>query len=181
MSIERKGGEAVFEKVTQMAKDVLMRDGFHSPTLIAIGDISSHATQIGGTPTTHAERASMMKVIGYAFALEQSLGSLHQVIMVTEGWAATPNEEGEITTTPSKDPNRKEVLVISMLDLVEERTQIGIYDMRRDTDGKLTGLEKWEPVADGLEERAYLLEYFVEGYTKARASKRATNGKQTPR
>ena len=166
--------------ISETAQEVLLRDGYHAPTLFVFGNKGGSAIQIMGDVETFRERAAMMQHIGAELAAEKKLGELRRVLLVSEGWASVP-EDGKIPKIPpSEDPNRKEVLLIAMMDLEKVETQISMFEMLRDEKGQLTDLASVEQEMKGSETRAYLLEEFVSGY-QGSIRNRKENGWQVPR
>ncbi len=180
MSPERKRGRSKLESISETAQEVLLRDGYHAPTLFVFGNKGSGVVQIMGDVETIRERAAMMQHIGAELGAKKKLGELQQVLLVSEGWASVP-EDGKIPEIPpSKDPNRMEILLIALMDLEKVETQILMFEMLRDEKGQLTDLASVEQEMKGTETRAYLLEEFVSGY-QGSIRNREENGRQIPR
>lgn len=159
---------AIFEKISKIAQEVALTQGAHIPTLIVIGKQGSTAVQFPGQAETHHERATLMKVIGFDLAFNRHLGALKQVCLINEGWVSVGSDETAPKVIPSKDPNRKEALIVVMIDLQENQTRMLLFEMIRDAEGKLTDLPRMDIGPPDIEIRAYLLEKFVAGYQKAR-------------
>jgi hypothetical protein len=75
------------------------------------------AGQIPNMPPTHGERVELMRFLGQAAAKSGRINQLQQVFMVTEGWMSEPREEKGELIRPSEDPNRKEVLIVSAIQM----------------------------------------------------------------
>lgn len=184
MSIERKGGEPVFEKISQIAQEVALAHGAHVPTLIVLGERGSTAVQVSAQTDTHQARAALMKVIGYKLADVGNIGPLKQVCLVNEGWVSMASEEAAPDMVASKDLQRKEALIVAMIDLQANQTRMRLFEMVRDAEGKLIDLPPLDLGPPDSEVKAFLLEKFVDGYQKLSARRKAMptqNGGQMSR
>ncbi len=180
MSPERKGWRSKLETISETAKALLLRDGYHAPTLFVFGSKGGSVIQIIGDVGTIRERAATMQHIAAELAAEKKLGELQQVLLVSEGWASVPDDGKIPEIPPSEDPQRMEILLIAMMDLEKGETQILLFEMLRDEKGKLTNLPSVAQEMKGTETRAYLLEEVVSGYKEA-IKKRNENGRQIPK
>ena len=115
MSPERNQYYITIEEIISNAKEVMLREGKHIPVLIVEGGKNLIAGQIPNMPPTHGERVELMRFLGQAAAKSGKIDQLKQVFMVTEGWMSEPSEDIPERIRPSGDPNKKEVLIISMI------------------------------------------------------------------
>ncbi len=138
------------EFITRHAKELTLRDGFHAPTLFAIGSASALAGELEEMPDTHVARVRLMHRTGQFLGEQDALGALQQVIFITEAWMHVFPQDAE-TGRPARDASRLEVLCIARLTLLDLQE----YDL---------GDEDGEERADSP-----LLRAFASGYRTARA------------
>jgi hypothetical protein len=93
---------------------------------------------------------------------KQNVGDLKYLIFVVESWLSLP-KKGEPYIQPSKDPKRKETLMITTLDVAQNTQGVVIYQMIRDKWGRLIELNK-RPFPDEVTVESPLLPAFVAGY-----------------
>lgn len=168
MSAEKKSGSLTFEEVISNAKEIMLRDGVHNPALIVEGNNSLIAGQVNDMPYTHGERVQLMRYLGQATAKSGRIKQLNQVFMVSEGWLSIPSDTKQDNIRPSQDPDRKEVLIISGIQIREQKKQIKALEIVRDENNLVTGLEEFLPAATQDQEIAIpLLDAFVEGFQTA--------------
>ncbi len=77
--------------------------------------------------------------------------------------------EDKLKMRPSEDPNRKEVLIISAIQIKERKKQMKVFEILRDSHGQVVGLEEFSPdekKEDVLVE-VPLLDAFVDGFQMA--------------
>ena len=78
-------------------------------------------------------------------------------------------ENNEVNdNSPSLDPNRKEILIITSMELVcKHRTSLAIFEMVRDSKNNLTKLaeiKELESSQENLKVKSSLLDAFVAGF-----------------
>src|SRR6266498_3072551 len=148
MSPEREQEHITIEEIISNAKEIMLRDGQHLPTLIVEGSKNLVAGQIPDLPATHGERAELMRFLGQAAAKSGRVDQLQQVFRVSEGWMSEPSEDKSTEDIrPSQDPNRKEVLIISAIHMKERKKQMEIFEILRDSNERVVSLEKFLPDA----------------------------------
>jgi len=154
-----------FELITQLAQEVLLRDGSHAPTLIVDGSTNPVAIQIDQLAPTFEGRAHQMFVAGQSLAHTGSAGRLQGVYFISEAWLSQGQGGKPPHMRPSKDPKRIEVLMVSGLEINPRQVRLAIYEMRRDGDGALREIKPWE-FPDDPDDAADtpLLEAFLAGF-----------------
>src|SRR5215216_432333 len=145
MSPERSQYQISLEEIVSNAKEILLRDGQHVPTLIVEGSKSLVAGQIPDLPATHGERVELMRFLGQAAAKSGRVDQLQQVFMVSEGWMSEPSEDKLADVRPSHDPNRKEVLIISAIQMKERKKHLKVFEILRDRYEQVVGFEEFLP------------------------------------
>lgn len=154
-----------FEDITQLAVEAALRQGSHSPCMLIDG---SKRIMYGGLPhlpDTHEKRMQFMFAAGQVAAISEEVGQLRQVFMISEAWMSTPKENEFPKIIPSEDPNRKEVLIISGLDMQKQVKYLKIFEMMRDKEGTLIGLtEAMTETEKGGSFNVPLLDAFQQGY-----------------
>jgi len=169
MSPERSQYQISLEEIVSNAKEILLRDGQHIPTLIVEGSKSLVSGQIPDLPATHGERVELMRFLGQAAAKSGRVNQLQQIFMVTEGWMSEPIEDKPTDLPPSQDPNRKEVLIISAVQMKERKKQLRLFEILRDSNEQVLSLEEILPdemKKDGKVD-VPLLDAFVQGFQTA--------------
>jgi hypothetical protein len=71
-----------------------------------------------------------------------------QVIMVSEGWRSEPHKDKSTNMQQSGDPNRKDILIISAIQLTERKNRMEIFEIIRNSDDQVLSLEKFLPDAE---------------------------------
>jgi hypothetical protein len=168
MSPERGEYRAEFEFLIQQAKEVTLRDGSHVPMLIVEGSRGLAIGQMEEMPDTHAERSDLMRSLGRAAAVSGKVGRLKQVFFISEGWMSMAENGKPPNLRPSQDPNRKEVLIVSGLELRAQQRYLRIFEMIRSPANDVVDLAELVPphAKDGRIE-VPLLEAFAQGFRLA--------------
>ena len=157
-----------FEQVTRLAREVLLRDGHHVPTLIVDGTRHPIVIQLEILVPTFEGRLQQMFVTGQALAHEGTAGRLRSVYFITEAWLSQARDGILPSMRPSQDPQRKEVLMVNGLDRLigkSRRVHLAIFEMVRDEQGTLREIRNFsfpdEP-ADAAD--TPLLDAFLTGF-----------------
>lgn len=168
MSAERGEYKASFENLIQKAKEITLQDGNHVPILIVEGSRGLAISQMRDVPDTHGERLDLMRSMGQAAAMSGKLGRLRQVFFISEGWMSVANQGKAPEMRPSQDPNRKEVLIVSGLELKGQQKYLRIFEMIRNPDQRVVDLAELIPphAKDGTIEIP-LLDAFSHGFRLA--------------
>jgi len=149
------------EQVVRLAKDVVLRQGYHVPQLVLCGTKGNAAVVLPDFPNEHEEKVTYMMLTGKYLSKNHSLGKLRKVFLVLEAWMGK-----NVAIRPSQDPQRVEVLVVSSLDVLTEEQTVISLEYIRDADGILREIKEMV-LSDG--ERAAsvespLLPALVAGY-----------------
>lgn len=147
------------------AKETALQDGHHVPLLILEGNRGLAMGQIQDMPDTHGARMELMRRFGEAAGRSGRVGRLAQVFFVSEGWMSVATRDKPPELRPSQDPDRREVLIISGLDMRGLGKSLRILEMVRNEDKRVVDLQ--ELVPPGGEEGAIeipLLDAFAEGF-----------------
>jgi len=168
MSLERGEYKARFEYLTQKAKEITLQDGNHVPVLIVEGSRGLAISQMREVPDTHGERLDLMRSLGQAAAMSGKFGQLRQVFFISEGWMSVASQEKPPNMRPSQDPNRKEVLIVSGLELKRQQKYLRIFEMVRNPSQRVVDLAELSPPhdKDGRIEIP-LLDAFAQGFRLA--------------
>ena len=76
-----------------------------------------------------------------------------------------PREEEGKLIRPSEDPNRKEVLIVSAIQMKERKKNLKIYQLVRDQNEQITGMEEFVPESpQETSVEVPLLDAFVQGF-----------------
>lgn len=168
MSPERKTWSLSFDEIVFNAKEIILKDGMHVPTIIVEGNKNLIAGQVRDMPYTHGERVELMRFLGQATARSGKIQELRQVFMISEGWLSVPKDGETENLRPSQDPDRKEVLIVSGIKIQERKKQIKALEIVRDGDSRVSRLEEFLPDAKENETIDIpLLDAFVWGFQMA--------------
>ena len=153
------------DTVVQTATAVLLRDGYHVPTLIAEGERQSIVTQLKPLAATSEGRAQQLYALGAILAETGELGVLQQVFFITEAWLSLATSEHPPHFPPSEDPQRTEILVVSRMGMQPPQTEVVIFEMQRNKQGTLVSLESLDkqipPEQPGSAESPLLIAFAI--------------------
>lgn len=131
-----------FEEVIRVAKQVILRDGYHRPTVIVDGSSETIATQIDNLAPTHEGRAQQMFLLGALLSEHEEFGVLQQVFLITEAWMSVSTPDKPNRLRPSQDPQRKEILAVSRMAFPSQQTEVVVFEMKRNNTCKLIRLDR---------------------------------------
>ena len=155
------------EEVTGIACEVALRDGYHVPTVIADGREGPVIAQFQKLPDTFEECVALLRAAGEDVGSRGVVSDLQRLFLVVEAWVSLGDENRTPVTPPSQDPQRKEVLVISSLQVASQETGLVWMEMRR-AEGRLVALQDLAiPEHVKLSVRSPLLAAYAEGYRQA--------------
>lgn len=162
---EPRPSAITFEQVSHLARETLLRDGHHVPTLIIDGSARPVVVQIDGLAPTFEGRAQQMFVAGQAIARDGHAGRLRSVYFVSEAWLSHAQEGKLPDVPPSQDPQRQEVLIVDGIEVKSRRTRVAIYEMLRDDQGHFREIRELNiPAESSLSSESPLLEAFLTGF-----------------
>jgi|SRR6266496_15139 len=169
MSPEREQHLITMEEIISNAKEIMLRDGQHLPTLIVEASKNLVVGRIPDMPPTHGERVELMRFLGQAAAKSGKVDQLQQIFMVTEGWMSMTSEDKPAEIRPSQDPDRKEVLIISAIQMKERKKQMKVFEILRDSSEQVVSLEEFLPDEKKRDKSVDipLLDAFVQGFQTA--------------
>ena len=154
------------DQVSRTAKETTLKAGYHVPTLMIEGDLRSIISQIQQLANTFEGRETQMFMHGFLLANVGDIGVLQQVFFISEGWMSVGSKETPPQMPPSRDPQRKEVLIIAHHHVQPVKNTGVMFEMRRNVKGKLIGLPplRVPETQRDLDFRSPLLEAFVLGF-----------------
>lgn len=162
---ETQPPELTLESVSQVARAVTLQHGHHVPTLITVGSKETLVAQLPDFEDTHEGRVQQMTAIGVAVAQDADIGLLERVFFISEAWMSLAKDGKLPEILPSQDPARKEVLVVSSLDIAAREPDMVLFEMIRNNKGKLKRLTEVAPAnEEGRQVESPLLSAFVYGY-----------------
>jgi len=168
MSPERGQYQISLEEIISNAKEIMFRDGNHVPILIVEAGKNLVAGQIQDMPETHGERIELMRFLGQAAAKTGRVDQLQQVFMVSEGWMSVASEDKPLEMRPSQGPEKKEVLIISGIQMKERKKLLKVFEILRDSEEQVISLEEFLPEAKKDETAEVpLLDAFIHGFQTA--------------
>ena len=167
------------DKIIQMAKDHILKHGRHLTEIIV--ELDTQEMHIMGCPDITNSDESLEKqhrffTAGRMLGEENPGKSIAHIAFTVEAWVGQ-QKLGQVPPgyRPSKDPNRKECLIVMTLDIVTKEADEHIeqychmFEMIRDGSGKLIDL-----VASGLEgvkAQSKLLTAFLAGFSSTQMTK----------
>jgi hypothetical protein len=149
------------DQVAKLAKEVLLLEGGYTPTVIVEGSNSTIAVEISASADTQQERWNHMARIGFALAQQNAVGNLRQVFYIGEAWIGTAAAGKQPGYRPSRDPDRKESLVILHRSVYSSRNAMLVGEIVRDEKGNLIDLKKFQEVQEGQNP---FLDAFLHGF-----------------
>ena len=168
MSPERGEYRASFEYLIQKAKEITLQDGNHVPVLIVEGSRGLAISQMRDVPDTHGERLDLMRSIGSGCGHERKARPTAPGLLHLRGLDERRNQGKPPDMRPSQDPNRKEVLIVSGLELQGQQKHLRIFEMIRNPQQRVVDLPELMPphAQDGTIEIP-LLDAFAQGFRLA--------------
>ena len=153
----------IIDEVLQYAREAISELGNHPPVLFAYGTTGKLIVPLMSLPDTSSQRIIALAGLGGQVAEKKSVGVLTDVLLTSEGWMSRLGNRQAPSVPPSLDPKRMEVLVISSLDVTENRQEARAYEIVRDSAKKLTRLSPVNQLnaASGF---TPMLAAFVKGY-----------------
>lgn len=149
MTVEQQPSSPLtLEVIAELARETLLQDGRHPPTLIVDGTLRTGVIELPDLGRSHDERIQQLATLGYEMATERQAGQLQQAFLITEAWMAFVNDGNWPALPLSKNTNRKEVLIISQFNANTLEGKYILYELKRTTDGHLFELAEF-PLADG--------------------------------
>ena len=155
------------KEIVETAKSIMLDFGNHPLTIFVIGTKGKIYFTVPHRET-YPERVEQMIRSGMFAARQRDIGDLVQVIYISEGWAGAHREQ---FVRPSVDPNRREVLLITELDVAQNTQSVEAYICVRDRNDKVVELKPMLPEKQA-EVSSELLPSFVLGF---RLFKRSTS------
>jgi len=144
--------------ITDIAKQVFLKDGHHAPMVFVKGTTTKAAIQLARFGATASERELDMLNAGTWLACKHNVGELELIVFVSEAWMGT-----NLDVLPSQDPKRIEVLLINSLDARTQEENLLAFEIVRDRKGQVTNLKDWS-LPDKGSAKGILLQAFQKGY-----------------
>lgn len=157
-------------EVSQNARELLLKQGSHYPVILVDGTQRILPLVIEEFAPTFEGRRQQLFTAGFQTAFQVPLGTLRQVFLISEAWMTTTSKEDyPPALTPSQDPKRKEVLIISQLVVSSKSEAVEVWEMRRDKKEKLVDIVLLTDMHEYKAHNTPLVEAFVTGYQMAKA------------
>lgn len=162
---ERENHRTTLEFVVSGAKETLLREGIHTPTLIVEGSSNLITGKLPDMPEKHGAKREYMRSLGQLTAKNGRVGELRQIFFVSEGWICATNEEASGNVLPSQDPNRKEVLIVCNMQIQENHKYLKMFEILRDNESRIVGFSG--SITDSIQDVSFdtpLEDAFVSGF-----------------
>jgi hypothetical protein len=161
---ERHEPYFAFSDVVELAKEVLVRDGQHIPTLMIQGSTAQMILQLSDLPSTPEEKHQVMFLCGVYVAQEFDLGSIKAIYFVSEGWLSrVPTDRAE-DWRPSQSPQRRETLLIAALYPPTGRQELALQEIIRHGASETVDLVAIQPTQAHARPDSPLVRAFAEGH-----------------
>jgi hypothetical protein len=133
------------DEITAWAKELLLEDGTHAPTLFVETDAPEVIiSELADLPPTPNARLSYFLELGRHLARKHPNEQAREVAFIALSWASKQAPDQPVPEyRPSQDPNRMELLVISHLTLRADfttRLDGQLVEIIRDNEGKVRDL-----------------------------------------
>ncbi len=160
------------DEVAANACELLLTLGSHVSTVLVEGSGKLAIIQLRGVPSTPEERAQHMFIAGFKLARQnEQLREIEQLFHITEGWMTSVSADDTSALPPSEDPKRKEVLLVSQLNIPQRQAGGRVFEMRRDSAGQLGEVVLLDiDIDDQTEAFSPLLGAFAFGFLTGRES-----------
>jgi hypothetical protein len=159
------------EEVAAYAKNVCLKDGFHSQMLIVDGTEKGAIMQLAnGLPDDYNQKQAIMIKMGADLYRAKHIGNLMKVYFISEAdmVKADANKATDLKIRPRFHPNRIDCLIITSLTPLGDSEMI-TYEVKRDANNKIIDLRegvktKQDEASSGF---SPLLQSFIVGFLKA--------------
>jgi hypothetical protein len=164
-----------FKEVKKLVSKAVLAQGHCVPHLFVFGSKSQAVAFIPELPRTADERVKLLLMIGQKVAKDPRIGDLKEFYFVSESWLSSIKKGAKVKSLPSKDPKRKEAVIIAGTTLIpKSKTRLAVFEMIKDKKGKLETLKPFTKGTKGQAEMP-LIEAFVFGFN---AGKKRTGEKE---
>ena len=134
----------IFSEVVEGAGRTLLRSGEHRPTiLVAFEGLPTPVRRtLRSFPATAEQRQHVLFLEGQQLGNQYSTWKVQRVWFISEGWMSLADPHRWQAISPSRDPKRREVLLVLELDATSDdlKQRLEIREMRRNTKKKLKAL-----------------------------------------
>jgi hypothetical protein len=154
------------DTLAQEAVDMLLQSGSHEPLLFIFTLLENIVAPIAFMPDSTDAKQMVMKAIAHEARKQCKSRALTDIFMVTEAWMlkTEKGEEDLGNMRVSEHPNRVEVLIVTHLNVRQNKSGMRMYEMKRDSKGNLIEIVASGGSSEPYEVRSYLLEAFVAGW-----------------
>ncbi len=159
---EPQRNPVTIEEIASLAKENLLRDGKHAPTVIVDGDKAVVTIRIKPVRTSQECQRQLFQA-GFALAKTKELNDLQQVFLISEGWMSVGGADKTPDYPPSQDPDRKEILLVSSLTVPTAHNEVKVWEIIRDQTGMLLDLKEFDTGV--MQAQSPLLNAFLTGFT----------------
>lgn len=119
-------------QVEEVVRERMLITGVIKPTAIVEGGRGRQMLLLEDLGATSEDRALKMLWLGYDIGRNGAVGPLLQLTFIAEAWYTTATSEGAILP-PSRDPHRKECIVIAQARLEDQSTTVRLLRIVRDS------------------------------------------------
>lgn len=172
---EGSGPEMKIKDITEWAKEFMLKDGKHAPTLFVETDAPQMViAELADMPGTPDARLLYFMAVGRKFAAEHPGARVREVAFIVMAWANKYVPGQPIPKMrPSQNPDRMELLTISHLIVNADnsmRLDGQMVEIIRDEKGKVRDLYHLPATVEGGQ--SPILTLFVLGFQNPQASNR---------
>lgn len=125
------------EAVARQASEIMLRDGFHLPTILIEGSRQTAILQLPGMSGTPTERLYHLYAAGWSLGQSEGIEGIRDLFFVTEAWMSLADKSLQ---RPSDDPKRQEILLIYRLHASTNQKGLIAFELIRDRANKVIDL-----------------------------------------
>ncbi len=155
------------EAVVKLARETALKHGSHLPTIIVEGTAKRVACVLEHLADDHQSKVMTMASVGFSLGKEGEVGELKQAHLVCEGWMSLVKAGRLPEMMPSRDPDRKEALIVAGRNVETGGSTFVSFEMVRNETGKLVDLTEFETSQWAGGQPTFespLLDAFIRGY-----------------
>lgn len=155
--------------IAEMAAGIVLQTGYAVPHLFIQGKKGVTVTMLsGGVPDSRAEKQRFFRFAGESCKREAgaAIGELTDVFFTIEAWMVKLPNTPQINMSeivPSEHPERVEVVIVTHKDVINDRLDIEMFEMKRNAAGELIELQQMSKEGGEVRGESNLLDAFVEG------------------
>jgi hypothetical protein len=122
------------EQVKKRALQYLLEHGSHPQAVHLFGVKGNAVVLLGGIPEETLAKQQALYLAGARAAHAHSIGPLQSVFLLSQAWVSLTTATSQ-PFPPSRDPDRKEALVVYGIDILTKEQRMFLFELIRDKEG----------------------------------------------